>query len=188
MTHAAVPDDAMILFELGTKRPAEVAYAPFMPFTILWVVTNGRERRNFLWVVRRRTGIYVAFGGPGSRHTSYHSDGTFQWKSGGRKLTVQKRPPLSSIREPVLIQNGAAIINDEALESFQLTAFRDQPVDRVVYLDNRMLPEAIAFHVWVLPPFRHGAVPLLTDRPAQIHLVTHTVPWIEVVIYEEGRK
>jgi hypothetical protein len=155
---------------------------------MLWVVTNGREGRNLLWVIVRKTGIYVASGGPGSLHSSYHSDGTFHWKLKGRKLTSETKPPLLGISEPLLIQNGTRVITDEALEHFELARFRDKPVDRVVYLDNRMLPDAIAYHVWVVPPFRHSAVPLITEWPAQIHVVTHTTPWIEVVIYEQGNR
>jgi hypothetical protein len=91
MTRATVPEDAMILFEVGTKRPAEVTYGPSVPFKMLWVVTNGRELRNFLWVVRRKTGIYVASGGPDSMHTAYHSDmGRFIGK-GGKKEEARRR-------------------------------------------------------------------------------------------------
>jgi hypothetical protein len=42
--------------------------------------------------------------------------------------------------------------------------------------------------VWAVPPFRDGDVPLLTVHPAHIHVVTHTNPWIQVVIYEQGQR
>jgi hypothetical protein len=61
-------------------------------------------------------------------------------------------------------------------------------VDRLVYLDNRMLPEAIYYQVWIIPPFKYGEVPLMTEDPAHIHVVTHTLPWIGVIIYEQGKR
>jgi hypothetical protein len=77
-------------------------------------------------------------------------------------------------------------VTDDTLDRFDLTSFEDGPVDRVIYLDNRMLPEALHYDVWAVPPFKHGTVPLMTDYPAQIHITTHTIPWLEVIIYEQG--
>jgi hypothetical protein len=188
MTRARVPTDARILVEVGVRRPIEVAYDPLGPFRILWVVTNGRTRRNFLWVTVRKTGIYVASGGPGPSHTSYHADGRFRWKANGHTVALEEKPPLPDIGTPVLVQSATTVIRDDALRRFELTRFVDRPVDRVVYLDNRVLPEAISYHVWAVPPFRHGDVPLLTVHPAHIHVVTHTNPWIQVVIYEQGQR
>jgi hypothetical protein len=188
MNRAKVPVDAAVLIELGTQRPLEVAFAPFVPFQILWVVTDGKVQRKFLWVTVRKTGIYVASGGPHSTHTSYHRDGTFHWKVKNHKQPIGRRHPLPEIPEPVLIQNATTMITDQALALFELAKFNDQAVDKVVYLDNRMLPDAIFYQVWAVPPFRHYAVNLLTEWPAQIHVVTHTNPWIEVVIYEQGNR
>jgi hypothetical protein len=188
MSRAKIPPKANILVEVGTNRPKEVAYDPFRPFKILWVVTNGDIRRNFLWITIRKSGIYVAFGGPGNIHTSYHADGAFHWKQGKYTINLDRKPPLPDIPAPVLVQSATSVINDEALGRFELTNFTDKPVDRVVYLDNRMLPEAIYYHVWAVPPFQYGIVPLLTDHPAHIHVTTHTNPWIQVVIYEQGER
>lgn len=188
MKRARVPKDARIFFEVGTDHPSEVDYDPFEPFKILWVVTNGKVRRNFLWVTIRKTGIYVAFGGSGNMHTSYHTDGTLHWKSKDHAEKFEQRPPLPNIPGPVLIQSGTTVIANEAFNAFKLTTFEDKPVDRVIYLDNRMLPEAVYYHVWAVPPFMHGEVPLLTKHPAHIHVITHTNPWIEVVIYEQGKR
>jgi len=172
MTRAKIPHDANILVEVGTNHPKEVAYDPFGPFKILWVVTNGDVCRNFLWITVRKSGIYVAFGGLGDLHTSYHADGIFHWKAGEHTIKLDRKPPLPDIPEPVLVQSATSVINDEALDRFELTNFTDKPVDRVVYLDNRMLPEAIYYHVWAVPPFQYGIVPLLTVHPAHIHVTT----------------
>jgi len=188
MTTGRVPKDAKVLFEIGNSRPYEVDFEPYGPFKILWVVTNGEIRRNFLWVTVRKTGIYVAFGGPLPAHTSYHTDGTFHWKVKGQKVHSEARPPLRDIGEPQLIQSATAVISDHVLSGFDLSTFGDEPVDRVVYLDNRVLPDAISYHVWAVPPFRHGAVPLFAHEPAHIHIITHTNPWIQVVIYEQGKR
>jgi len=174
--------------ELGGERPAEVAYDPCGPFRMLWVITNGRVRRNFLWVTSRKTGIYVAFAGPGSIHTSYHAGGEFHWKIDGEKMEFGRRPPLAGLETAQLIQSATSIIDNEALRRFRLSRFADKAVDRVVYLDNRMLPRAISYEVWAVPPFRHGTVPLMIEDPAHIHVSTHTDPWIQVVIYEQGKR
>jgi hypothetical protein len=95
---------------------------------------------------------------------------------------------LPDIGKPVLIQSATTTITDEVLDRFDLTSFEDSLVDRVIYLDNRMLPEAVYYHVWVVPPFRHGEVPLMTNHPAHIHVITHTNPWLDVVICEQGKR
>jgi hypothetical protein len=187
MSRAKVPRDVRIMVEVGSQRPEEVSFDPIEPFKMLWVITNGSEQRRLLWVTARKTGIYVAHGGPSSFHTSYHTNGTVNWKIAKQKIHVEKRQPLPEIREPVSVQSATIMINDEALARFDLRKFTDNPVDRLVYLDNRVLPEAINYNVWAVPPFKHGEVPLMTEWPAHIHVVTHTVPWIEVIIYEQGK-
>lgn len=190
---AKVPKDANIYFEVGKERPTEVAYDPFGPFNMVWVVTNGKIRRNFIWVRFIKTGIYVANGAPGGLHTSYHTDGKFHWKLRDQKQHLHQtdfedRPPLPDIPKPVRIQNGTTLIEDEVLGQFRLTEFKDEKADRVVYLDNRMLPPAINYEIWAVPPFRHAEVPILTTWPAQIHIVSHTNPWLMVIIYEQGER
>jgi hypothetical protein len=186
MNRASIPPVAVILVEVGSHRPHKVTYDAFGPFKILWVITNGTMRRNFLWITLRKTGIYVAFGGPNHMHTSYHTDGRFRWKADDHVVELTQGPPLPDIPKPVLIQSATTVVTDEALDRFDLAGFEDGPVDQVIYLDNRMLPEALFYQVWAVPPFKHGTVPLLTDCPAQIHITTHTIPWVEVIIYEQG--
>jgi hypothetical protein len=188
MNRAKVPQNSKILVELGTKYPAEVDYDPFVPFEILWVITNGRLRRKFLWIAIRKSGIYVADGTPFNSHTSYHNDGRFHLKSKKHKQVLDTRPPLPNIPQPIIIQNSTVNITDESLELFYLADFDDRLVDKILYLDNRRLPDWIYYNVWLLPPFRHGDVPLHTDNPAHIHIITHTIPWIEVIIYEQGKR
>lgn len=186
MSRIPVPSGARIYVELGTTVPTETAYEAFGPFELAWVIMNGSVQRIFLWVTVRKTGIYVAFGGPGHMHTSYHADGQFHWKSDTFTQEVGRKPPLPDIPEPVLIQSATTVITNDALDRFDLAEFRDRPVDRVIFMDNRMLPDALHYHVWAVPPFKHGDVPLMTGNPAHIHVSTHTKPWIEVVVYEQG--
>ncbi|PSH04316.1 MAG: hypothetical protein CXZ00_08150 [Acidobacteria bacterium] len=186
---AKIPADAKILIELGCKRPDAVPYDPIVPFEMLWVVTNGKIRRKFLWVTYRNTGIYVALGTPNSSHASYHSDGTYHWKtSTGQVIAEQRRQAFGQLSEPVVIQNGTVKIQDDALENFEMREFQDHPVDSVLYLDNRVLPPYIAFHVYAVPPFRQGDIPLINDWPASLHIVTQTNPWIAVVLYEQTNR
>jgi hypothetical protein len=188
MKRAEIPPEANILVELGTTRPAAMKFRPLEPFQMLWVVTNGRVRRNFLWMTLRKTGFYVAFGGPGHMHTSYHANGRYHWKSDEHTEELPPLPPIATLDKPILVQNATTVVSDQAIRAFRLKGFSDKPVDRVIYLDNRKLPKAICYHVWLLPPFQHGKVPLFTDHRAHIHVVTHTVPWIQVVIYEQGER
>lgn len=188
MNRAKVPENSKVYVELGTKYPTEVDYDPFVPFQILWVITNGQVRRNFLWIAIRKSGIYVADGTPFNVHTSYHTDGRFHWKSKKHTQVFEKRPPLQNLSEPIIIQNATASINDDSLDLFELAHFEDRLVDKILYLDNRMLPDWINYEVLAVPPFRHGDVPLLSIWPAHIHIITHTNPWIEVIIYEQGKR
>ncbi|MGO8762201.1 MAG: hypothetical protein ACLP2P_15880 [Desulfobaccales bacterium] len=188
MNRAKVPQDSKILVELGSKYPTEVAYDPFIPFEILWVITNGQVHRKFLWIAIRKSGIYVADGTPFNFHTSYHADGRFHWKSKKYKQILNNKPPLPNIPEPIIIQTATTSITDDSLDFFGLANFEDRLVDKILYLDNRMLPEWIYYDVWAVPPFRHGDVPLHTNNPAHIHIITHTNPWIEVIIYEQGKR
>ena len=188
MKRIPIPKDAKILVELGAKQPEETAYNASSPFQLLWVITNGTIQRKFLWVTIRKTGIYVAFGGPGNVHTSYHTDGEFHWKLGDITQDLGRKPPLPSIPQPILLQSAMAVISDDVLDGFQLTAFDDTPVDRVIYVDNRMLPTSVYYQVWAVPPFKHGDVPLMIEDPAHIHFCTHTHPWLVVIIYEQGSR
>jgi hypothetical protein len=188
MNRARVPQNSNVLVELGGKYPTEVGYDPFVPFEILWVITNGQMRKKFLWIAIRKSGIYVADGTPFNVHTSYHTDGTFHWKIKKRKQVFDKIPALPDIPKPILIQNASTSIDDDYLVSFNFANFEDRLVDEIIYLDNRKLPNGINYHVWAVPPFRHGEIPLHTDNPAYIHIITHTNPWIEVIIYEEGKR
>lgn len=188
MHRAQVPHNARIYVELGTEYPSKVAYDPFVPFEVLWVITNGQVRRKFLWVAVRRSGIYVADGTPINFHTSYHTDGRFHWKSKKHIKVFDNKPPLPNISEPIIIQTASTSITDDSLDFFGLADFEDRLVDKILYLDNRRLPDWIYYQVWAVPPFRHGDVPLFTDKPAHINIITHTNPWIEVIIYEDGKR
>ena len=182
---ASIPPDAKVLVELGTSCPTVVPYDPIAPFEILWVVTNGKVRRNFIWVTYRKTGIYAALGIPGFSHASYHADGTYHWKHRNQVIASQKQPPFDQLDKPVSILNGTTTITDDVLTQMSLREFKDHPVDSVLYLDNRVLPSFIAYNVYAIPPFRHGEIPLIADWPATLHIVTQTNPWIAVVIYEQ---
>jgi len=185
MNRIPIPKDTKILVEVGAELPQKTAYDAFEPYRLLCLVTNGRIQRKFLWVTLRKTGIYVAFGGPGNVHTSYHTDGEFHWKLNSITHELDRKPPLPNIPEPILIQSATTKISNEVIERFEFTIFDDSPVDSVLYMDNRILPSTVYYHVWAVPPFKHGEVPLMIDDPADIHICTHTNPWLMVIIYEQ---
>jgi len=185
MNRIPIPKVAKLLVELGSK-PRETEYDASEPFQLLLVITNGLVQRKFLWITLRKTGIYVAFGGPGSVHTSYHTDGNFHWKVGNIAQDLDRKPPLPNIATPILLQSATAGISNDVLDKFELTEFNDISVDRVIYLDNRKLPNSVYYQIWAVPPFMHGDVPLMIDEPAHVHFCTHTQPWLMAIIYEQG--
>lgn len=118
----------------------------------------------------RSNSIYVALGAPGNLHASYHApDGHSHWK-----METLTKPPLPGILEPVLIQNATIDISNETLEQFNLAELRDRPVDQVIFMDNRVLPDEIYYHVLAVPPFKHVGILLMPDRPAHIYISTLT--------------
>lgn len=156
------------------------------PYRIAWVITNGRDKKHFLWISVRKTGIYVASGMPGGFHTSYHKDGRFQWRA--KKVSLDQRfedrPPLHLLKEPILIQNATSAISDEILSSFELSEFNEnEPANEIIYIDNRVMSQSISYNVWAVPPNLHHKVFLFPDSPVQFYMTNHTVPWIVVAIY-----
>ena len=119
-------------------------------------------------------------------HASYHTNGRFHWKTDTFTQELVSQPPLPNIPGPVLMMSATTSISDDVLGRFKLAEFRNRRADRVIFMDNRMLPENLHYEVWAVPPFKHGDVCLMTNHPAHIHISTHTNPWIEVVIYEQG--
>jgi hypothetical protein len=192
---AKVPPEVPLLIEVGSPRPTETSFDSQGPFEILWVLTNGVVQRCFLRITIRKTGIYVSHGGDlGDFHTSRHADGRTWWRfrpKEGKKLThgLGKRKPIAELAEPELIENATISIDDDTMTLFAVTEFQERHrPDSIIFLDTRVLSGALAYQVWAVPPFAHGKVPLMTDWRAQLHLVTHTVPWLMVVIYEQGER
>jgi hypothetical protein len=136
-----MPSEALVWVEAGTTAPKETGYDAFVPFTLAWVITNGSTQRIFLWVTLRKTGIYVAFGGPFHMHASYHTNGRFHWKTDTFTQELVSQPPLPNIPGPVLMMSATTSISDDVLGRFKLAEFRNRRADRVIFMDNRMLPE-----------------------------------------------
>ena len=155
-----------------------------MVYRVCFVVTNGLRRVKFLWITRRSSGLYFAFAAPGGMHHSYHKDGKSHWKLNDDVVQDLKNlPPLDSVKGAVQVTSGSFRLSDDALDGFQLPEFADEQVDELVYLDNRR-SENISFDVWLVEPWQQAQVPLIRDWPAQLHITTHTVPWMAVVIYD----
>jgi hypothetical protein len=169
---------------------SETTWPARSPFEILCVITNGTLQRKFLWVARRRSGIYVASGDPNHLHTSYHQDGRLHWKSAKHKVLVPlgQREPLAALTRPALVQNATVVISDRVLGRFDLANFKDEPVDQVIYLDNRLLPEAISYEVWAIPRIGDSEVFGYPEWPSQAHVVFHTDPWLLFIVQEQGSR
>jgi hypothetical protein len=102
MNRASIPPEAAILVEVGSHRPHKVVFDAFGPFKILWVITNGTMRRNFLWITLRKTGIYVASG-----DTLVGTGGEFLrglQGSKGRTACLRPRRPCQPFPKPHKVQ------------------------------------------------------------------------------------
>jgi len=192
MSRARIPNDAKVWLEVGTQMPKEVAYDARIPFSICWVITDGEHRWKYLWIKRRRSGVYLAHALPDGFHESYHADGTHHWKSAdGNKQPLTNGPPLDSIHGFVALTSSSADIRPETLRRLELSEFEDEAidgrgekVDKIIYLDCRTFGPYAYSKIYLVEPFRHGQVPIDIDRPSHLYLVTHTVPWILVTITE----
>jgi hypothetical protein len=157
-----------------------------MSFKVCFVITNGIIRKKFLWISRRKSGFYIAFATPGGIHQSYHQDGKSHMKVGkSEKVSdLANRPPLDSIVDAHFVTSGGFLINDDALDLLQLPEFKDEQIDRVIYLDNRLL-KGVSFQIWLVEPWKQAQVPLIMDKRAHMHLFTHTQPWLAIVLYDD---
>jgi hypothetical protein len=192
---AKIPSDVPLLIEIGTSRPQEVQYRAKQPYSILILITNGKIRRKFLHINRRRSGIYIAHGREGGFHESYHLDGKRHWRGKGINeetgseedfgYDLPTGPPLAKLTGYVTLHNATAVVANNALRGYAQFKERDGPYDKIVYLDNRSLPEAVSYDVVLVEPFRHGEIPFITSWPLHVQLFTRCVPWIALLIYEQ---
>ena len=97
---ARIPPDALVLRQLGTGSAQQMAFEGVCPFSICWVITDGKRRWQYhLHINRRKSGIYVAIGLKGGFHSSYHADGTRHWKMGRKPLAqFDKGLPLEKVK------------------------------------------------------------------------------------------
>jgi hypothetical protein len=113
---AKIPPEAPLWVELGSTTPGEVSFEAKEPYSIAVVITNGKIRRKFVYINRRRMGIYVAHGRPGGFHESYHADGKRHWKFKGIDEETQKEeefvidlpsgPPLDQLTNLIGLHNA----------------------------------------------------------------------------------
>ena len=161
---ARIPPDVPLMVEVGTQRPSEVCYEAKLPHSILILITNGRIRRKFIYITRRKSGIYVARGHEGGFHESYHAVGKRHWKGSGINeetgleedfgYKLPSGPPLENITGYVTLQNATTVVANRALRGYARFKERDGPYDKIVYLDNRSLPEAVSYDVMLVEPLR----------------------------------
>jgi len=192
---ARVPTGVPVLVELGKKPPLTTDYQAKTPYKILIVITNGKTKRKFLHITRRKSGVYIAHGYPGGFHESYHSDGTRHIKGEGKnqlkqkyeKFTwsLKKRSPLDTLHGFVRMRNATASISNRALRGYARFRDSDGPFNKIVYLDTRTLPESINYEVVLVQPFLHSKIPLILTWPCYFQLFTHCLPWIALIIYEQ---
>jgi hypothetical protein len=195
---AKIPPDVPLLVELGLARQEEVAFDAQEPYSIAIVITNSSTRRKFVYINRKKSGIYIAHGSAGSFHESYHPDGKRHWKFTGineetgsdyeEVSDLPSGPPLDQLTGFLRLQTATAVLSDDFLGNFSEFAERDGPFDKIVYLDSRALPKAVNYEVILVEPFRHGLIPFHTDWPCHFQLFTRCLPWIALLIYEQWPK
>jgi hypothetical protein len=102
----------------------------------------------------------------------------------GKKLHDNNNlPPLDSVKGVVQVTNASFGVSDDVLDRFDFPDFNDERVDELVYIDNRRVG-SVNFEVLLVEPWHHAQLPIISDWPAQIHLTTHTDPWLAVVLYD----
>jgi hypothetical protein len=192
---ARIPPDVPVMVEVGTQPPSEVRYEAKLPYNILILITNGRIRRKFIHITRRKTGIYIARGHEGGFHESYHADGKRHWKGSGINeetgleedfgYDLPSGPPLDKVTGCVTLQNATTVVANRSLRGYARFKERDGPYDKIVCLDSRSLSEAVSYDVMLVEPFRHGKIPFITTWPLYFQLFTRCIPWIALLIYEQ---
>jgi hypothetical protein len=156
------------------------------PFSVCWVITDGKRRWKYLLINRRKSGIYVAMGLKGGIHSSYHADGTRHWKIGRKTISkLGNGPPLEEVKGCIQIASSGSTIETKALGDY--AEFKDETADKIIYIDNRTFGPGVGASVYMVEPFAHGQIPLHTDQPSFFYLITHTVPWIAVVLTDQSR-
>lgn len=192
---AKVPRDVPLLVEPGSARPVEVTFDAKEPYSIAIVITNGSTRRQFVYINRNQSGIFIDHGSPGNSHESYHTDGKRQWRFRGineetgsdyeEVSDLPTGPPLDQLTGVLPLQTVTAVVSDEFLGNFSEFSDRDGPFDKIVYLDSRALPHAVNYEVVLVEPFRQGLIPFHVHWPCHFQLFTRCLPWIALLIYEQ---
>ena len=185
MARARIPDEARIWVEVGANRPSEAAFEARTNFKACWVITDGTRRWKYLWIVRRASGLYIAHTLPGGFHESYHSDGTRHWKDQrGHETPLGSGPPLDAFSGWLALSSSSSTISSQALDGY--SEFVDEPVDKLLYMDNRTFGPYVHTLVYLVEPYRHAEVPMSIDRPCFIYLITHTIPWIMISMADQS--
>jgi hypothetical protein len=183
---ARVPPSAVVWRELGKGPAQEMAFVGVCPFSACWVITDGKRRWKYLHINRRKSGIYVAMGLKGGFHSSYHADGTRHLKMGRKTITMLKKgPPLEEVKGYVQIASSGSTIETKALRGY--AKVKGVSADMIIYIDNRTYGPNVGASVYIVEPFAHGKIPLHTDQPSFFYLITHTVPWLAVVLTDQSR-
>ncbi len=185
MTRTRVPADAKILVEVGTPRPTETSFDARCPFSVCWVITDGQRKWKYLWINRRDTGLYVAHTLPGGFHESYHSSGQRHWAdASGNRTALPQGPPLDAISGHIPLGNRGSNISTESLSRSGISEYNEEPIDKVIYLDNRTFGPWVNSTIFLVEPYKHGDIPMHTRHPCFYYLITHTNPWLVVTIYD----
>lgn len=100
-------------------------------------------------------------------------------------MPLRKGPPLDQITGYVTLGNSSSDISTQALRGF--SEFKDDQIDKIIYLDNRTFGPFVNTCIFLVEPYRHGEIPLHIHQPCFYYLITHTIPWV-VVIIGEGTK
>jgi len=183
---ARVPSGALVWQKLCTGAAREMAFEGVCPFSVCWVITDGKHRWKYLLVNRRKSGVYVALGLKGGFHSSYHANGTQHWKVGRAPVAkLEKGPPLEDVKGCIQIASSGSTIATKALTGY--AEFKDAMADKIIYVDNRTFGPGVGASVYLVEPFAHGQIPLNTDQPSFFYLITHMVPWLAVVLTDQSR-
>ena len=105
-------------------------------------------------------------------------NGKFTW-------SLETGSQLDKFQGFIRMRNATTSISNRALRGYERFRDSEGPIHKIVYLDNRSLPESIHYEVVLVQPFLHGTIPLALTWPCYFQLFTHCLPWIALIIYEQ---
>ena len=147
------------------------------------LLTNGKRTVDVIWLDHRGADIYYGFIGWKGK-TTYHGSGKrHDHLPSGERTEIQSHHPLNAFCGQLQLC-AFGISTAALLGSEQATDYTGKKGDSVILMDARALPDQVNVSLGLLEVGAHQSI-LPVHQVANVrlvHLVTHTVPWIYVMV------